>query len=137
MSGLRLLSAIVGMLIGAMVTGILTLYVGSLFAEVLPFGDKSGVFSAALFGVPLGASLGYTVSAGIRWRITFKAAMVAFSTIIGGAFSFGFLAVALLVFREHALVAFLLQFLSVLGTTLLVGKIISPLSNPAASVDGP
>jgi hypothetical protein len=97
----------------------------------LPFGCKGHVFAAALVGEPLGASLGYIVSLWKRWATKTKVTMVVASTLIGAFFSYGFIYLGLTISEKHILLLLLLQFLCVTALILIIGKIISILSNNA------
>ncbi len=125
----KIIKIILAMCGGVIVFWIAFSILGSSLDAILPFGDKSGIFSAALVGTPLGASLGFVLSAGKTLGDSFKALFILSSIIIGVLVSFGFFIAVFLISEKYIIVTFLLQTLIVILVTYVIGTMLARISN--------
>ena len=117
---IRIISSIAGALAGAFITVIAVDY-----TNVSIFGDKSNVFLPALIGVPVGSSVGYTLSYWKGWKILTKISMVIASSVVGFLFSFGFIYFGLRISEKYVMTLFILQFLFVIAITGIIGTLMN------------
>ena len=117
---IRIISSITGALAGAFITVIAVDY-----TNVSIFGDKSNVFLPALIGVPVGSSVGYTLSYWKGWKILAKISMIIASSVVGFLFSFGFIYFGLRISEKYVMTLFILQFLFVIAITGIIGTLMN------------
>jgi hypothetical protein len=126
--GNKIVNSIIGALVGAFITLIV---VGC--ADVSIFGDKANVFLAALLGVPVGSSIGYTFFFWKQWRGIVKISMVVACTGIGFWFSYAFIYVGIKISEKYVAVLFILQFACVIAITSILGSLMNKSSLTSGS----
>jgi hypothetical protein len=111
------------MLGGVALCWLFTAYLGSFETteDISPFGDKSRILIPALFGTPLGASLGYALSAGKTLSGFGKTVTVALSVVVGVVLSLGFLSAMFWVTESEVILTFVFQTILVLVSAYLIG----------------